>query len=198
MIITEEKSFTGGESFCKSLNGDILKRANFHDVTAFLDENSRVWKDNCSGIVWTDRGKAEQDKGSPIYSFEFYNATAKTFDTKTIYEYHCFICILEQKRSHFSLKASNDALELDKSYTLKNDDTGGVVFVGNDGKHLIKGRPLKFYVRKDSNWQINGHATPNTFSGMFNITKNNESGMDPKEQLQIKLSNVNFLALLLV
>ena len=198
MIITEKEQFTDGELFCKSINGDILRRRTFPDVTAFLDENSRVWKDNCSGIVWTDRGKAEHDRGIHSRdSFEFYDNTAKTFNTTT-FNVHCFICILEQKRSHFSLKASNDALEFDKSYTLKNDDTGGVVFVGNDGKHLIKGRPLKFYVRKDSNWQINGHATPNTFSGMFNITKNNESGMDPKEQLQIKLSNVKFLALLLV
>ena len=183
------------ESICQKFNGHILRRSQLDDVTPFFEENQRVWIKNCSNTVWTDTDNQTQFDGL----CEFYDAQKATFNKTSCHEDKCFICVWEQKRSlfqiHLPVKSYSAQHEEQKnvSFTLKNDDSGGLVFVGNDGDYIIQGSPLKCYVLRGLTWKVIAQQPDEwLLPGVNNFTRVNDSGMTTSTQLETKISNVRF------
>ena len=197
LFIMAYPRWTGtAKSLCKSFNGHIMRRSKLDDVTPFLEENKRVWINNCSNTVWTDLDNENQWDGN----CEFYDAQKVTFNKTSCNEEKCFICVLEQKRSlfqiHFPVKYSRMQYEtqVNVSFTLKNDDSGGLVFVGNDGYYIIQGSPLKFYDMRGLTWKVIAQQPDEwLLPGVKNFTRVYDSGVSTNTQLEAKISNVRFL-----
>ena len=126
LIMTYSDMFERGESYCKLLNGEILRRSQFvSDVKLFLDENLLIWKESCSNTVWTDMRKEVQSNNA-IEIYEFYNAMTKNFHTTSHAASKCFICVLGERRSQFQMK------------TLKSYNENGIDYVARFTLKMMK------------------------------------------------------------
>ena len=192
LILTHTRIALNGDYLCSLYNGHIMRRSQMDNVMPFLDENRRVWTENCSNTVWTDIA----NETNLVRMCEFYNAASKSFSKTSCDEPKCFICVLGDKRSFYQMKLTWKPLDQQRivSFTLKNDPTGNLVFVGNEGDRLVQGSPLKIYDTIGSIWRIIAQKPDTWFiPGVNDFLIVNESGIATNEILQTKLSNVSKL-----
>lgn len=185
LVVIYPKKPTEAKNYCGLFNGHIMKRSQVGDVTSFLSEHRRVWLKSCNTMVWTDF-----DNGK----YEYYDALSIKFSNGSYQEPKCFICTLEQRRSFFRVKlpwkpAFNSTTG---GFTLRNDENGSLLFVGNDGNHIIKGVPLTVHSYDGFKWSTIAQNPERSFKpGLNEFWLSGDSGFNSKDPLMTKISNVS-------
>lgn len=190
LILAYTSIFEIGASDCLSFNGQILRRSQIGSVTAFLEENSHIWIEKCYNTVWTD---LIIDETSGFSECEFYDAENNKFVKTECNELKCIICVLGQTRSFFEMKHFEQIVKLTQivKYTLINDNTGDLVFVGNDGNSLIEGMIPKLFTSRGSAWKLIAQQFDFFSPGINYFITVNNSGLEPNTEFQTKISNVS-------
>ena len=190
LILTYLSIFDIGSSECLSFNGQILRRSQIGSVTAFLEENSHIWIEKCDNTVWTD---LIIDESSGFSDCEFYDAEKKKFGQTDCNELKCKICVMGQRRSFYKMKHFEQIAKLTQivSYTLMNDNTGDLVFVGNDGDSLCEDMIPKLFTSRGSAWILIAQQSDFFIPGINYFITVNDSGLEPNTEFKTKISNVS-------
>ncbi len=207
IVLNDKKYYKDSVSFCQRLNSKFLNENLTDREKMFLKRENKISDLKCLNQIWVEN-ENEQNESKETQNASYgvldhnkdmckvLNISDNNVYNTSCYDSNCFVCKVPEERLHFKLQSNrrNDYYA-EKEFLLVNDE-GKVVFIGDEGQTVIKGRyPWIIYNSKlMQNFKLEEILTgSSTFIipiGIQNYTFK-EINANESIQVQLKLSNVS-------
>jgi hypothetical protein len=207
IVLNDKKYYKDSVSFCQRLNSKFLNENLTDREKMFLKRENKISDLKCLNQIWVEN-ENEQNESKETQNASYgvldhnkdmckvLNISDNNVYNTSCYDSNCFVCKVPEERLHFKLQSNrrNDYYA-EKEFLLVNDE-GKVVFIGDEGQTVIKGRyPWIIYNSKSmQNFKLEEILTgSSTFIipiGIQNYTFK-EINANESIQVQLKLSNVS-------